>query len=322
MKKTKFWNITKNEEENSAEIILYGSIGTDDYWDDITDKQFKKDIENLGDVGSITLNINSPGGDVFSALAIGNTLKNHKANVIANIDGLAASAATIITCCCDVVRMPKNALFMIHNPATIVFGEQKDLEKSAELLNKVKNSIIETYLFKSNIDKEKLSELMDNETWLSAGEAKEYGFIDEILDEEENISNINNMLIVNNMAFDISQFKNCPVRNSVVVTKEEITVDKIKNEYPSIYQTIFDEGVNSVKISDENQSDDLVNTVTKIVNDVLTAKKEENKEVLNKIVAEANQNQVEHNKADIFKNDDGKVLGVSASMIAKFMNKK
>jgi len=111
----------KNDEEKTAELILYGSIGSDEYWDDISDKVFKQDIENLGDVENITLHINSPGGSVFSAVAIANTLKNHKAKVTANIDGLAASAATIITSACDTVRMPKNALFMIHNPITFAF---------------------------------------------------------------------------------------------------------------------------------------------------------------------------------------------------------
>ena len=102
-KQLKFWNVMKNEEEKSAELILYGSIGSDEYWDDISDKAFKQDIENLGDVENITLYINSPGGSVFSAVAIANTLKNHKAKVTANIDGLAASAATIITSACDTV---------------------------------------------------------------------------------------------------------------------------------------------------------------------------------------------------------------------------
>ncbi|MFC2477111.1 MAG: head maturation protease, ClpP-related, partial [Catonella sp.] len=127
----------RNEEEKSAELILYGSIGHDEDWDDISDKAFKQDIENLGDVENITLHINSPGGSVFSAVAIANTLKNHKAKVVANIDGLAASAATIITSACDVVRMPKNALFMIHNPITFAYGNNQDMEKTLDMLNKV-----------------------------------------------------------------------------------------------------------------------------------------------------------------------------------------
>ena len=273
-KQFKFWNVMKNEEEKSAELILYGSIGSDEYWDDISDKAFKQDIENLGDVENITLHINSPGGSVFSAVAIANILKNHKAKVTANIDGLAASAATIITSACDTVRMPKNALFMIHNPITFAYGNNQEMQKTVQMLDKVKNSIIETYLNKTKTDKETLSELMDNETWMNAEEAKEYGFIDEILDENVEKEVIENKLIINNMAFDISRFKNFKekknqeprvinisvnstgspeeiadkfrdILNSTEKQKNEggnMTLEELKNKFPELCNQIFNEG--------------------------------------------------------------------------------
>ena len=273
-KQLKFWNVMKNDEEKSAELILYGSIGSDEYWDDISDKAFKQDIENLGNVENITLHINSPGGSVFSAVAIANTLKNHKAKITANIDGLAASAATIITSACDTVKMPKNALFMVHNPITFAYGNNQDMQKTLEMLNKVKNSIIETYLNKAKTDKETLSELMDNETWMSAEEAKEYGFIDEILDENVEKEVIENKLIINNMAFDISRFKNFKekkiqeprvinisvnstgnpeeiadkfrdILNSTENQKNKggnMTLEELKNKFPELYNQIFNEG--------------------------------------------------------------------------------
>ena len=273
-KQFKFWNVMKNEEEKSAELILYGSIGSDEYWDDISDKAFKQDIENLGDVENITLHINSPGGSVFSAVAIANILKNHKAKVTANIDGLAASAATIITSACDTVRMPKNALFMIHNPITFAYGNNQEMQKTIEMLDKVKNSIIETYLNKTKTDKETLSELMDNETWMNAEEAKEYGFIDEILDENVEKEVIENKLIINNMAFDISKFKNFKekkiqeprvinisvnstgspeeiadkFRNILNSTENQknkggnMTLEELKNKFPELCNQIFNEG--------------------------------------------------------------------------------
>ena len=273
-KQLKFWNMMKNDEEKSAELILYGSIGSDEYWDDISDKAFKQDIENLGDVENITLHINSPGGSVFSAVAIANTLKNHKAKITANIDGLAASAATIITSACDTVKMPKNALFMVHNPITFAYGNNQDMQKTLEMLNKVKNSIIETYLNKAKTDKETLSELMDNETWMTAEEAKEYGFVDEILDESVEKEVIKNKLIINNMAFDISRFKNFKekknqdprvinisvnstgspeeiadkfrdILNSTENQKNEggnMTLEELKNKFPELYNQIFNEG--------------------------------------------------------------------------------
>ena len=273
-KQFKFWNVMKNEEEKSAELILYGSIGSDEYWDDISDKAFKQDIENLGDVENITLHINSPGGSVFSAVAIANILKNHKAKVTANIDGLAASAATIITSACDTVRMPKNALFMIHNPITFAYGNNQEMQKTVQMLDKVKNSIIETYLNKTKTDKETLSELMDNETWMNAEEAKEYGFIDEILDENVEKEVIENKLIINNMAFDISKFKNFKekkiqeprvinisvnstgspeeiadkFRNILNSTENQknkggnMTLEELKNKFPELCNQIFNEG--------------------------------------------------------------------------------
>ncbi len=273
-KQLKFWNVMKNDEEKSAELILYGSIGSDEYWDDISDKAFKQDIENLGDVENIILHINSPGGSVFSAVAIANTLKNHKAKITANIDGLAASAATIITSACDTVRMPKNALFMVHNPITFAYGNNQDMKKTVEMLDKVKDSIIETYLNKTKTDKETLSELMDNETWMNAEEAKEYGFIDEILDENVEKEVIENKLIINNMAFDISRFKNFKekknreprvinisvnstgspeeiadkFRNILNLTENQkneggnMTLEELKNKFPELYNQVFDEG--------------------------------------------------------------------------------
>ena len=247
-KQLKFWNLVKNEEEKTAELILYGSIGSDEYWDDVSDKVFKQDIENLGDVENITLYINSPGGSVFSAVAIANTLKNHKAKVTANIDGLAASAATIITSACDTVRMPKNALFMIHNPITFAYGNNQEMQKTVQMLDKVKNSIIETYLNKTKTDKETLSELMDNETWMDAEMAKDYGFVDEIVDEEVGKEFVENKLIINNMAFDISKFKNFRKVKGVVInnkknTKEvKMTLDELKNQFPDLYDYVLNEG--------------------------------------------------------------------------------
>lgn len=282
----KFWNVTRNEEEKSAELILYGSIGHDEDWDDISDKAFKQDIENLGDVENITLHINSPGGSVFSAVAIANTLKNHNARVTANIDGLAASAATIITSACDVVRMPKNALFMIHNPITFAYGNNQDMEKTLDMLNKVKNSIIETYLYKANTDKETLSKLMNDETWMNAETAKEYGFIDEILDEEIEKEFVENKLIINSMAFDISKFKIfkaektnksqdiTPLNITINSTgnaeniadeiknilnngnnkkeEEKMTLEELKNKFPELYDQVFNEG-KEAGINKENE---------------------------------------------------------------------
>ena len=240
-KQLNMWNLTKNK-DNSADLILYGDIG-DSWLDDVSSKNIANELKDL-DVSTINLRINSGGGDVFAAIAISNLLKNHKANVIAHIDGLAASAATIITSACDKVIMPKNALFMIHNPWTVVGGEAKDMIKTAEQLDKVKNSIINTYKSKTNLEIEEISKLMDEETWLDPYEAKEKGFIDEISDEE-NIEVIENKLIVNSIALDFSKFKNSYNKKLKIKNEEEKIVNKeeIKNKYPELYEEIKNEGI-------------------------------------------------------------------------------
>lgn len=240
-KQLNMWNLTKNK-DNSADLILYGDIG-DSWLDDVSSKNIANELKDL-DVSTINLRINSGGGDVFTAIAISNLLKNHKANVIAHIDGLAASAATIITSACDKVIMPKNALFMIHNPWTVVGGEAKDMIKTAEQLDKVKNSIINTYKSKTNLEIEEISKLMDEETWLDPYEAKEKGFIDEISDEE-NIEVIENKLIVNSIALDFSKFKNSYNKKLKIKNEEEKIVNKeeIKNKYPELYEEIKNEGI-------------------------------------------------------------------------------
>lgn len=240
-KQLNMWNLTKNK-DNSADLILYGDIG-DSWLDDVSSKNIANELKDL-DVSTINLRINSGGGDVFAAIAISNLLKNHKANVIAHIDGLAASAATIITSACDKVIMPKNALFMIHNPWTVVGGEAKDMIKTAEQLDKVKNSIINTYKSKTNLEIEEISKLMDEETWLDSYEAKEKGFIDEISDEE-NIEVIENKLIVNSIALDFSKFKNSYNKKLKIKNEEEKIVNKeeFKNKYPELYEEIKNEGI-------------------------------------------------------------------------------
>lgn len=356
-KRFKFWNVMRNEEEKSAELILYGSIGHDEDWDDISDKAFKQDIENLGDVENITLHINSPGGSVFSAIAIANTLKNHKAKVTANIDGIAASAATIITSACDIVRMPKNAHFMIHNPMTFAYGNNQDMEKTLNMLNKVKDSIIETYLYKSNTDKETLSELMNEETWMDAETAKGYGFIDEIINEEIEEEIIENKLIINNMAFDISKFKNFKagktnkLQDAIVTNnfennkkeEEKMTLEELKNKFSELYDQVFNEGkeaginkenermkaIDEMKISNYPDLVENAKYTEKIEANELAMKilKKQNEEKAEKLEGLKNESQSNFippaaNNGTEEKTETKKFMGVDMFKIFSKMNKK
>ena len=236
------WNIVKNDDKN-AELMLYGDIAESFWGDTISAKEVTEYLTDL-DVENINVYINSNGGVVDTAIAINNALRRHKAKVTVNIDGIAASAATLITCAGDTVKMPKNALFMIHNPLTIAMGDSEEMRKQADVLEKHKNSILETYLQKVNIDKEKLSELMDNETWLSAEEALEYGFIDEII-ENADIQVVENKVISNNMIFNMAEFKNFNVDKNIKNNGKgsgKMTIEEIKNKFPDIYAEIINEG--------------------------------------------------------------------------------
>lgn len=236
------WNLVKNDDK-SAELMLYGDIAESFWGDTISAKEVTEYLADL-DVENIDVYINSNGGVVDTAIAINNALKRHKAKVTVNIDGIAASAATLITCAGDIVRMPKNALFMIHNPSTIAMGDSEEMRKQADVLEKYKNSITETYLQKVNIDKEKLSELMDNETWLNAEEALEYGFIDEIT-ENTDIQVVENKVISNNMVFNMAEFKNFNVDKNKKNNGKgsgKMTKDEIKAQFPDIYAEIVNEG--------------------------------------------------------------------------------
>lgn len=236
------WNLVKNDDKN-AELMLYGDIAESFWGDTISAKEVTEYLADL-DVENINVYINSNGGVVDTAIAINNALRRHKAKVTVNIDGIAASAATLITCAGDTVRMPKNALFMIHNPSTIAMGDSEEMRKKADVLEKYKNSITETYLQKVNIDKEKLSELMDNESWLSAEEALKYGFIDEII-ENTDIQVVENKVISNNMVFNMAEFKNFNVDKNIKNNgkgSEKMTIEEIKNQYPDIYAEIINEG--------------------------------------------------------------------------------
>lgn len=236
------WNLVKNDDK-SAELMLYGDIAESFWGDTISAKEVTEYLADL-DVENIDVYINSNGGVVDTAIAINNALRRHKAKVTVNIDGIAASAATLITCAGDIVRMPKNALFMIHNPSKIAMGDSEEMRKQADVLEKYKNSIMETYLQKVNIDKEKLSELMDNETWLNAEEALEYGFIDEIT-ENTDIQVVENKVISNNMVFNMTEFKNFNVDKNKKNNGKgsgKMTKDEIKAQFPDIYAEIVNEG--------------------------------------------------------------------------------
>ncbi|WP_288761013.1 head maturation protease, ClpP-related [uncultured Veillonella sp.] len=182
----KFWSFTNSIGQNGteqSELMLYGDISQRSWWgDEITPKQFADDLARCG-TNDLTVRINSGGGDVFAAQSIYNMLKSYAGQVTVMIDGICASAATIVACAGDKVVMPSNALYMIHNPSVCLLDsyDADELEKITNYLSSVKQTIVNVYLQRNvNVAEDELKQFMDNETWLTADEAKSYGFIDEI----------------------------------------------------------------------------------------------------------------------------------------------
>lgn len=181
----KFWNWVKNEEGRT--LYFDGYIAQDSWFDDeISPKQFKSEL-NASD-GDIIVWLNSPGGDVFAASQIYNMLKEYKGKVTVKIDGIAASAASVIAMAGNEILMSPVAMMMIHNPSTVIFGETSDLQSGIDMLSEVKESIINAYEQKTGLSRSKISKMMDAETWFSAKKAVELGFADKVLyeDNEEN----------------------------------------------------------------------------------------------------------------------------------------
>ncbi|MBM7424971.1 ClpP-like prohead protease/major capsid protein fusion protein [Spongiibacter marinus] len=158
----------------TAEIHIYGYVGG---WD-VSARQFAKDLKELGELDEIALHINSPGGSVFEGTAIYNLLKNHKAKIETHIDGIAASMGSVIALAGDTVHIAENAYFMIHNPSGVVAGEEKDMKKAADLLAKIKTTMVNLYSSRSGMSEEEVIQAMDEETWYAGTEAVEAGFAD------------------------------------------------------------------------------------------------------------------------------------------------
>ncbi len=179
--KRKFWNWVKNEGASQERTLFLNGEISDETWygDEVTPQLFKDEL-NAGK-GNITVWINSPGGDVFAAAQIYNMLRDYKGAVTVKIDGLAASAASVIAMAGDEVVVSPVAMMMIHNPATIAMGSAKEMERAIGMLNEVKESILNAYETKTGLNRVKLSHMMDEETWFNAKKAVELGFADKIL---------------------------------------------------------------------------------------------------------------------------------------------
>lgn len=177
--KRKFWNWVRNEGEKRV-LLLDGEISDETWWgDEVTPQMFRSELHAAE--GDIDLWINSPGGDCYAAAQIYNMLMEYKGNVNVKIDGIAASAASVVAMAGTTVEMSPVATIMIHNPMTVSIGDTHEMERTITFLAKIKESIINAYEIKTGLSRAKISRLMDAETWMNAKKAVELGFADSVL---------------------------------------------------------------------------------------------------------------------------------------------
>ena len=221
-----FWKFRNEAESETAELLLYGEISDVSwYGDEVTPKEFHEDLITC-EGKDLAVHINSPGGDVFAAQAIYTQLKAYTGKVTMHIDGMCASAATIIACAGDTVIMPSNTIYMIHNPKSAMLGyfDAPQLDKISESLGAVKQTIVNVYMARVHgvLTETQIKHKMDSETWMTADEAKNYGFVDEIT-EAIPIENKwdGDMLIVNSVSCKLERFKNISDLRAILPDEEQ-----------------------------------------------------------------------------------------------------
>lgn len=262
-----FWKF-QNVTGGSAELLLYGDISNSTWWgDEVTPKQFSADLEKLGAVSEITVRINSGGGDVFAAQTIGNLLEQHPANVVARIDGLCASAATIVACHCNRVVAANDSTYMVHPIKLGLSGyfDAVQMQQYIDALDTLRENVISLYAKKTCREKDEVAGWMDATSWWTAAEAKANGFVDELTDEGETpvVENRGGVLFVNSidmhLPFDKAPtfvqnslaapaaaggFVNTPQAEKPGKHHEEVqnmdikTVDDLRKAYPDLVDQI------------------------------------------------------------------------------------
>lgn len=236
----KFWNwinpvnMTEGTESTERVLELNGTIAETSWFDDdITPKMFRDEL--MKGSGPITVWINSPGGDCIAASQIYTMLMDYPGTVTVKIDGIAASAASVIAMAGTKVAMSPTALIMIHNPSMMAYGDHRDMSKAIDLLGEVKESIINAYETKTGISRTVLSHMMDDETWMNARKAVELKFADEILEDDKKASNAA-------FAFSTHEFARNLINkiNGSMPKKEETgrSVDELQKELRNIRKFI------------------------------------------------------------------------------------
>lgn len=211
-----FWTFRAAAEENAApELILYGDIASETWWgDEVTPRQFTEELDALGAVPEIVVRINSGGGDVFAANAIYTRLKDNAAKITVKIDGWAASAATIVAMAGDVIEIPGNGVFMVHDPSMGLLGyfNETDLVKLTDEIKVIKQSIVNGYALKTGKPADEIASIMAAETWYDGKQAVEAGFCDKLMFEDAETTVENGAkIVVNSVSLDLNRYPNMTI---------------------------------------------------------------------------------------------------------------
>jgi ATP-dependent Clp protease protease subunit len=207
----RFWEFKASAGNDVAALNIYGPISSYKYWgDEVTARDFKKELDAAGNVKTLEIYVNSPGGDLYVGQAIYNMLKRHSAHKVVYIDGIAASIASVIAMAGDEIVMPMNTMKMIHNASTVAYGNKHDMRQVADTLKKRRNP--ESRLQRENrLTDEEINKLLDAETWLTAEEALAKGFATRLEAEKAIAASLTNtILTVNGIEHDLKDFKNLP----------------------------------------------------------------------------------------------------------------
>ena len=293
-----FWTFRAAAEENAApELILYGDIASETWWgDEVTPRQFTEELDALGAVPEIVVRINSGGGDVFAANAIYTRLKDNAAKITVKIDGWAASAATIVAMEGDVIEIPGNGVFMVHDPSMGLLGyfNEADLVKLTDEIKVIKQSIVNGYALKTGKPADEIASIMAAETWYDGKQAVEAGFCDKLMFEDAETTVENGAkIVVNSVSLDLNRYpnmtisllnrltartpggfsntitQNTPKRSeeSMDGIKDIKTVDGLKAAFPDLTKQIEDAAVDAERKRIQDIEDVALAGFETIVND-------------------------------------------------------
>jgi len=214
--KKHFWNWVRDADSGSRTLYMLGTIAEEPWLeDDVTPKAFREEL--FSDTGDVTLYIHSPGGDVFAASQIYTMLMEYPGNVTVKVEGIAASAASVIAMAGTTVLMAPTAMMMLHDPSTIAIGNAEEMQKAIEMLAAVKESIITAYEIKTSLSRAKLSKLMTAESWLYAGDAIKLGFADGLIADAKQLP--------------------MPVTDGLIFSRAAVTnslLDKVRPKQPGV----------------------------------------------------------------------------------------